>query len=143
MRFLLDTNVFREINKTRPDANVAAWLDSVDDADLAISALTVGEVRKGVIRLRDRKRDVADQIEERVRTAFDVFGERILPVTREIAELWGELLAHSDKHAYDTILVATARVRGLTLVTRNLKHLSGRGAAALDPFKPAPKIIKP
>jgi predicted nucleic acid-binding protein len=58
MRFLLDTNVFREINKTKPDANVTAWLDFVDDADLAISALTVGEVRKGVIKLRARKRDV-------------------------------------------------------------------------------------
>ncbi len=140
MRFLLDTNVFREIGKTRPDANVAAWLASVDAADLAISALTVREVRKGVIRLQARKRDIADRIEERVRRAFDAFGERILPVTREIAELWGELLAQSDKHVDDTGLVATARVHGLTLVTRNLRHVSGRGATTLDPFKSVPKI---
>jgi predicted nucleic acid-binding protein len=83
---------------------------------------------------------VADQIEERVRRLFDAFGERILPVTREIAELWGELLAQSDKHVDDTGLVATARVHRLTMVTRNLKHVSGRGAMALDPFKPAPRI---
>jgi toxin FitB len=143
MRFLLDTNVFREIGKTRPDANVAAWLDTVDDADLAISALTVREVRKGVIKLQATKRDVAAQIEERVRRIFDVFGERILPVTREIAELWGELLAQSDKHVDDTGLVATARVHGLTLVTRNLKHVSGRSAMILDPYKSAPKIARP
>lgn len=67
MRFLLDTNVFREIGKTEPDGNVAAWLNTVDDTDLAISALTVREVRKGIAKLRARKSDVADQIELRVR----------------------------------------------------------------------------
>jgi len=79
MRFLLDTNVFREIGKTVPNANVAAWLATVDDAVLAISALTVREVRKGIIKLRDKKREVADQIEERVHRAFNAFGDRILP----------------------------------------------------------------
>lgn len=143
MRFLLDTNVFREIGKTEPDANVAAWLDTVDDSDLAISALTVREVRKGIVRLRVKKREVADQIEIRVREAFDAFGNRVLPITREIADLWGELLGQSEKHVDDTGLVATARVHGLTLVTRNLRHVSGRGAATLDPFRSTPKITKP
>jgi predicted nucleic acid-binding protein len=143
MKFLLDTNVFREIGKTQPDANVAGWLDTVDDAALAISALTVREVRKGTIRLHGRKREVADQIEMRVREVFDAFGERILPVTREVAELWENFLAHSDKHIDDTGLVATARVYGLTLLTRNLGHVSGRGAATLNPFKSPPKITRP
>ena len=58
---------FREIGKTHPDANVAAWLNSVDDADLAISALTVREVRKGIVKLAAKKPDVAAQIEARVR----------------------------------------------------------------------------
>jgi len=57
------------------------------------------------------------------------------PVTREVASLWGELLALGDKHVDDTGLVATARVYELTLVTRNLKHVAGRGATTLDPFK--------
>jgi predicted nucleic acid-binding protein len=143
MKFLLDTNVFREIGKTEPDANVIAWLNTVDDADLAISALTVREVRKGVVKLRARKREVADQIEARVGEVFNAFGERILPVTRDIADLWGELLAQSDKHVDDTGLVATAKVYGLILVTRNLKHVSGRGATTLNPFKPAPKFTRP
>ena len=58
---------FREIGKTHPNANVAAWLNSVDDADLAISALTVREVRKGIVKLAAKKPDVAAQIEARVR----------------------------------------------------------------------------
>lgn len=136
MRYLLDTNVFREIGKTAPDANVAAWLKGVDDTDLAISALTVREVRKGIERLRAKKPGIADQIEARVSEAFDAFGERILPITREVADLWGQLLAASEKHADDTGLAATAKVHGLILVTRNLKHVAGRGVTALDPFKP-------
>lgn len=89
MKFLLDTNVFREIGKTKPHPNVAAWLRTVDDSELAISVITVREVRKGVVRLQATKRDAADKIEMRVREIFDAFGERILPVTQEIANLWG------------------------------------------------------
>lgn len=143
MKFLLDTNVFREIGKSEPDANVAAWLGTVDDAELAIRALTVREVRKGVIKLRARRREAADQIEARVNEVFDAFGDRILPVTWEVANLWGELLGQSDKHVDDTGLAATARVYGLILVTRNLSDVSGRGATTLDPFKSSPKIVKP
>jgi predicted nucleic acid-binding protein len=79
MRVLLDSNVFREIGKSEPNANVAAWLDTVDDADLAISALTVREIRKGIIKLRAKKLEAAFQIEIRVREVFDAFGDRILP----------------------------------------------------------------
>lgn len=140
MKFLLDTNVFREIGKTKPDANVASWLTSIDDADLAISALTVKEVRKGIVRLAMEKPDIARQIEARVAGTFNAFGERILPVTRKVADLWGQLLADSEKHIDDTGIVATARVYGLILVTRNLKHVSGRGADTLDPFSKTPKI---
>jgi predicted nucleic acid-binding protein len=142
MKFLLDTNVFREIGKTKPDANVASWLNSVDDADLAISALTVKEVRKGIVRLAAKKPGIADQIEARVAGAFNAFGERILPITREVADLWGQLLADSEKHVDDTGMIATAMVYGLILVTRNLKHVSGRGAPTLDPFSKAPKTIR-
>ena len=118
MKFLLDTNVFREIGKTAPDASVAARLTVLADADLAISALTVREVCKGVVKLRATKPAVAGQIEARVSAAFDAFGERILPITREVADLWGQLLAGSEKHVDDTGLAATARVHGLVLVAR-------------------------
>jgi toxin FitB len=142
MRFLLDTNVLREAGKTEPHANVAAWLAGVDDADLATSALCVREMRKGVVKLQTSKPDVADAIKKRVEDIFSAFGERILPITREVADLWGELLGQSDKHVDDTGLAATARVHGLVLVTRNLKHVTGRGVETLDPFKTKPKISR-
>src|SRR5271169_1329921 len=102
MKYLPDTNIFREIGKAEPDENVADWLNGVDDADLAISALTVREVRKGIEKLRVRKQAIAGQIEVRVTGVFDAFGERILPVTREVADHWGLLLAESEKHVEDT-----------------------------------------
>jgi predicted nucleic acid-binding protein len=143
MRFLLDTNVFREIGKTSLHANVAAWLDNVDDSDLAISVLTVREVRKGIVRLKATKPNVANAIEDRVTEVFAAFSERILPVTREIANLWGELLGHSEKNIDDAGLAATARVHSLVLVTRNIRHVAGRGVATLDPFKTSPRITRP
>src|SRR3712207_3493678 len=110
MKYLLDTNVFREIGKIEPHEHVGAWLKRVDDADLAISALTVREVRKGIARLRAKKPEVAQQIEDRVAGAFNAFGDRILPVDSDVAALWGELLAESEKQIDDTGLAATARV---------------------------------
>jgi predicted nucleic acid-binding protein len=135
MKFLLDTNVFREIGKTEPHRNVEAWLSQVDDADLAISALTVREVRKGIVKLHNKNPQAAVAIDKRVTEALAAFGERILPITREIADLWGQLLAQRDKHTDDTGLAATARVHGLMLVSRNIEHVSDRGVQVLDPFK--------
>jgi len=143
VKYLLDTNVFREVGKTDPHEHVRAWLNRVNDADLAISALTVREVTKGIERLRAKKPDIAAAIETRVNGAYQAFGERILPVSPEVARLWGELLAESDKHIDDTGLAATARVYDLVLVTRNLEHVDGRRAATLDPFKAKPKISRP
>lgn len=136
MKYLLDTNVFREVGKTGQDRNVGAWLASIDDADLAISSLTVREVRKGIVRLGARKPAVAAAIQARVDLSLLAFTHRILPISREIAELWGELLAESERHIDDCGLAATARVHKLVLVTRNIRHAAGRGAETLDPFKP-------
>jgi toxin FitB len=143
MKYLLDTNVFREIGRTTPHEHVSAWLAQVDDADLAISTLTVREVMKGVSKLRPRKPEVAAAIQERIQMSFEALSERVLPVSREIVELWGTLLGESDKHVDDTGIAATARVHGLILVTRNVSDMLGRGAVILDPFKKSPKVERP
>ena len=73
MKYLLDTNVFREVGKTVPHEHVQAWLGHVDDADLAISTLTVREVTKGIERLRPKKPEIAAAIEARVDGAYEAF----------------------------------------------------------------------
>lgn len=135
MKYLLDTNVLRELGKTIPHKNVAAWLKSVDDADLAISALTVREITKGVAKLRKTKPETAAALGATVKAIFDAFEERILPIDRAVATAWGEALGESEKHVDDTGLAATARVHGLIVVTRNVKDFDGRVVKVIDPFK--------
>lgn len=135
MKYLLDTNVLRELGKTSPHKNVAAWLKSVDDADLAISALTVREIAKGVVKLRKTKPETAAALGATVTTIFNAFEERILPIDRAVASVWGEALGESEKHVDDAGLAATARVYDLIVITRNVKDFDGRGVKVIDPFK--------
>lgn len=135
MKYLLDTNVLRELGKTSPHKNVAAWLRSVDDGDLAISALTVREIAKGIAKLRMTKPETAMALEAAVTEILDSFAGRILPVDRAVAEAWGDALAAREKHVDDAGLAATARVHGLIVVTRNAKDFDGRSVTLIDPFK--------
>ncbi|MDQ0471614.1 type II toxin-antitoxin system VapC family toxin [Labrys wisconsinensis] len=141
MKYLLDTNVFRELGKTVPHEHVGAWLDTIDDAELAISALTVREVAKGVTKLAFSKPGVADQIATRTSAIFDALEGRILSVDRQVARVWGEALAQSEKHVDDTGFAATALVHGLILVTRNTKDLAWRGVQILNPYKSPPERL--
>jgi len=140
MKYLLDTNVVRELGKTSPHKNVAAWLKSVDDVDLAISALTVREMAKGVVKLRKTKPETAAALGAIVSAIFDAFEGRILSIDRPVAAAWGEALGESDKHVDDAGLAATARTYGLVVVTRNVKDFDGRGVTLLDPFKAARRL---
>ncbi|MBB6254996.1 putative nucleic acid-binding protein, partial [Nitrospirillum iridis] len=79
-------------------------------------------------------------IEARVQASFDALADRILPVDREIAALWGRLLGTNDKHTDDTGLAATARIHRLILVTRNTADVAGRGVTTLDPYSASPRI---
>jgi predicted nucleic acid-binding protein len=137
MKYLLATNILRELGKTTPHKNVRAWLATVDDADLAISALTVREIAKGVAKLRKTKPAAAVALDAKVRAIFDAFEGRILPIDRPVAEEWGEALGAKEKHIDDAGLAATAIVHGLTVVTRNARDFVGRGVAVIDPFKEA------
>jgi predicted nucleic acid-binding protein len=134
MKYLLDTNVLRELGKTSPHKNVAAWLKSVNDIDLTISALTVREIAKGVAKLRKTKPETAAALAMTVAAIFDAFDGRILPIDRAVASVWGEALGESEKHVDDVGLAATARVHGLIVVTRNVKDFDGRGVRVFDPF---------
>jgi predicted nucleic acid-binding protein len=98
MRFLLDTNVFREIGKTRPDANVAAWLDTVDDADLAISALTVssGSEPEWVREMLLRQREQEEERRKRLAVQREKIGKDIAAMKAEVAP-WEEGTQHGPE----------------------------------------------
>lgn len=102
--------------------------------DLFLSVLVVGEIRNGVEKLRRRDGAAAAALEGWLEGLVASHGDRILPVDRRVAEEWGRLASRRSLPAVDALMAATAIVHGLTLVTRNVRDVSGTGAAVLDPF---------
>jgi hypothetical protein len=107
VKYLLDTMVLKEIGKMKPHQNVGAWLDTVDDLDLAISVISVREIWKGIERKRVDKPALADKLKTVANGIFSAFQGRILPVDKEVAVRWGKLLGQRDKDVDDTGLAAT------------------------------------
>lgn len=136
MSYLLDTSVISEIRKPRADARVMAWFDGIEGGELFLSVLVVGEIRQGIERLRGRDKERAGQLDAWLDELKEVFRNRVLAVSHEVAEEWGRLNAIRSLPVIDGLLAATASVHGLTLVTRNVSDLRGTGVALLDPFGP-------
>lgn len=138
MMFLIDTNIISEVRKgSRCDANVATWYASVDEADLYLSVLVTGEIRKGIERARPHDPAKADALENWLARVYGGFGKRVLPIDRAVADAWGRMSALRPVPVVDGLLAATAKVHRMTLVTRNDADVAGLGAKVLNPFKSA------
>lgn len=139
MSYLVDTNVLFELRKRhRCDPNVAAWYQSARVEELFLSVLVIGELRRGAERLRARDPRQYAALDKWLILAVDRFADRIIQIDRLVAEEWGRIDAHEPVPATDGLLAATARVKGLTLVTRNIRHMERTGAKLLNPFEPMP-----
>jgi predicted nucleic acid-binding protein len=136
--YLLDTNVVSEVRKARPDAQVARWFASVSATDLYVSVLVLGEIRQGIARLLRRHRALAAAYERWVEMLTHSYGDRVLPISAEVAEVWGPLNVPDPLPAVDGLMAATALVHNLTLVTRNTADVAGTGVSLLNPFDPLP-----
>jgi predicted nucleic acid-binding protein len=135
---LLDTNVVSELRKgARANANVRAWFSGVDDAALFLSVLVIGEIRRGVETVRKRDPAAARALDRWLARVEREYASRLLAVDRDVASEWGRLDAAFGLPAVDGLLVATARVHELALVTRNTKDVLRTGVALIDPFRPA------
>ena len=138
MSYLIDTNVISEIRKgNRCDPEVATWWAGIAEDQLYLSALVIGEIRKGVELARVRDLQKATVLERWLGEVTSSFADRILPVSTDVAEEWGRMNAIRPVPVIDALLAATAKVNGLTLVTRNEADVAGLGAEVLNPFKPA------
>lgn len=137
MRFLLDTCVVSALR--RPDENVslARWISGVDETDLFLSVITIGELEKGVSLLPEGKRKSA--VDDWVRRIVAArFGDRILPIDLAVAARWGELVAAREKKGkplpiLDAVIAATAGVFDCTVVTRNTRDFADCGVRLLNP----------
>lgn len=139
MNYLIDTNIISEIRKgQRCDRNVAAWYASIDDADIYLSALVLGEIRRGIERARPNDATRARTLEAWLSTLRESFADRVLPIDQLIAEEWGRMTAIRSVPSIDALLAATARVHRMTLATRNTSDVAGLGADVMNPFEPVP-----
>ncbi len=136
MNILLDTNIISEVRKSaRCDPNVAAWYASIDDADIYLSVLVLGEIRKGVERARPNDPALARALEKWLDVVIRSFADRILPVDRAVADEWGRMSAKRPVSTVDALLAATAKVHGMTLATRNVSDVADLGVEFVNPFE--------
>jgi hypothetical protein len=135
VRFLVDTNVLSELRKgERAHKHVRSWFGRVDDADLFVSVLVLGEIRRGIEALRLRDPRSAEALDRWHRELVTDHADRILDVDREIADLWGRLNVPDVLPAIDGLLAATAHVHDLTVATRNTADFARAGVPCLNPF---------
>ncbi|MCZ2133837.1 MAG: type II toxin-antitoxin system VapC family toxin [Burkholderiales bacterium] len=142
MMYVLDTNVLSELRKVRfgkADANVAAWAESVDAADLFVSAITIMELELGVLSIE--RKDVAQGAMLRSwleRHVLPEFSGRTLPIDTAVARRCARLHVPDMRGERDALIAATALVHGMTVVTRNVADFKSAGANIVNPWAASP-----
>jgi toxin FitB len=140
MSYLLDTNVVSETIRRQQNDLVIGWLKGVPSEALFVSVLTLGEIRKGIEGLVDRKRreKLRLWLEHTLPAWFD---GRVLPIDLAVADRWGRLVAEVARPVptIDSLLAATALHHELRLVTRNAKDFNYPGLEVINPWQETPK----
>ena len=134
--YLLDTKVVSELRKPRPHGSVVAWLESIEDAQLYLSAVTLGEIQAGIEVTREQDPGKAEEIEawlELVAGAYNV-----LPMNAATFRAWARMMHRKSDTLYeDAMIAATAKVHWLTVATRNVDDFNALGLDVFNPFAPA------
>lgn len=135
MSYLIDTNVISELRKgKRCNRNVSHWFAGISEEELFLSVLTIGEIRTGIDNIQRRDTKSASALNRWLAGLTSRFQDRLLPVDRIVAEEWGRTNVPDPLPAIDSLLAATAKVHGLSLVTRNTTDIARTGVACINPF---------
>ena len=131
--YLLDTNVVSELRRIRPHGGVLAWLESVEDPHLHLSAVTIGEIQAGVEITREQDQAKAAEIEAWLDDVARTFS--VVSMDAQAFRCWARLMRRqSDTLMEDAMIAATAIVHGMTVVTRNVRDFEAFGVPTLNPF---------
>ena len=132
--YLLDTNVVSELRRVRPHGAVIAWLESVRNETLHVSAVTIGEIQAGVEVTREQDPEKAAEIEAWLQEVAE--SHNVLSVDAPIFRVWARLMhRRSDSLIEDAMIAATATVHNLTVVTRNVRDFAVFDVRTLNPFE--------
>jgi toxin FitB len=133
--YLLDTNILSETRKRKAATGVTDWIAATPPELLHVSVLTLGEIEHAIMRIRGRgDHEQAIGLERWLREVELGFADRILPVTLPVALAWGRQQHSQPLPVIDGLIAATAKVNGLTVVTRNAKDFERSGVQVLNPF---------
>ena len=137
MSWLLDTCALSEYAKKAPAPEVIAWLDEQDEASLFISVITLGEIEKGILKLRKADPRRSQKLTAWLGKVEQRFAGRILPLDAAALHVYAQIAAHAELAGQplpvmDGLLMATAQCHGLTMVTRNVQD-----------FAPYPQVFNP
>jgi toxin FitB len=132
--YLLDTNIVSELRKPRPNPKVVAWLQDVEDSDLHLSAVTVGEIQAGIEVTRTQDPVKAEELESWADQVADSYN--VLAMDAVCFRRWAKLMHRQSSTVYeDAMIAATALVHDLTVVTRNVRDFSRFDVRVLNPFE--------
>ena len=132
--YLLDTNVVSELRKPKPHGAVLAWFETIEDTQLHLSAVTIGEIQVGIELTREQDKAKALEIEAWLMAVAASYN--VLPMDAPSFRAWAQLMHRKSDTVYeDAMIAATAKVHGLTVVTRNIADFKFFGVPLLNPFK--------
>lgn len=129
MSWLLDTCVLSEYVKRSPAPNVIAWLDEQDESSLFISVISLGEIEKGILKLRTADPKRSQKLTAWLGKLEQRFAGRILSLDAATLHAWAQLTAQAELSGQplpvmDALIMATAQCHGLTVVTRNVQDFA-------------------
>lgn len=131
--YLLDTNVVSELRRPKPHGAVLQWMGSIPDAELHISAVTIGEIQAGIELTREQDEPKAAELEQWLGLVSVSYN--VLPMDAMAFREWARLMHRASDTLYeDAMIAATARVHKLTVVTRNVSDFKHFGVEVLNPF---------
>jgi predicted nucleic acid-binding protein len=135
MKFLLDTNIISEIRRReRAHPKVAHWVGRTPVEEIGTSVMVLAEIRRGIELKRRSDPEQAKSLDQWYSQMRARLGDRVLPIDEPVAETWSLIGIRTPLPLIDGLLAATAKVHGLTLVTRNVADFPVAGLSLLNPF---------